>query len=99
LSRPSTAFSRLSRPWMLTIMDLTDLGGVTCLGCLCNFPQQLRRIDCPLTLLCNIIYLKQMMRSVYFPYVNTVLDIKLGALIRTLSWCHFSLSSQTPISI
>lgn len=96
LGVPLPALSRLNRPWTLAEIDLTDLGGVTCLGCTCKFPQKLRRIDCPLTLLCNIVQLKQWMGSVGLPYINAVLNIKLEALIGTLSRFHSSITSPHP---
>ena len=65
-----------------------NLGGLVCT---CNFLQELRGIDCLLCFLCNIFQLKQRMRSVGFPCINKMLNIKLGALIRTLSWLHSSL--------
>ena len=43
-------------------------------------------------------FAKQRMGSVGFPYINTVLNIKLGALIRTLSWLHSSLALLLPPS-
>ena len=56
-----------------------NLGGLVCT---CNFLQELRGIDCLLCFLCNIFQLKQRMRSVGFPCINKMLNIKLGALIR-----------------
>ena len=51
---------------------------------MCKFLQELRGIDCPLALLCNVIQLIHRMGSVGLLYINAVLNIKLGAL----SWLH-----------
>ena len=75
-------------------MDLKDLGGDFCLAA--PAVSYRSRLPAELALQHNPAETKD--GSVGFPYINTVLNIKLGALIRTLSWLHSSLITPDPTS-
>ena len=96
------ALSRLDRTWVLATKGLS---GVICLGCMLNFLQDLRRIDCPTDLALQHNPAETKDGSVGFPYINAVLNIKLGGwsehclgFILLLPSCLFFISSP-PFSI
>lgn len=87
------------------MLELNDLGVVIHLGCTYNFLQELGRIDCSVSLLLQHSPAETKFRSVSSPYINRVLNIKLGTLFRILSWVRSSLiaihffSFPVPLSV
>ena len=63
---------------------------VICLGCMCKFPQELRRLDCHAEFSLQKGTKKDEFSGISL-YIHAVLNIKLRALIRTMPWFHYSL--------